>query len=148
MIENNEVKVPIELDKIFDYVEIKTEFLQNLVERVVLVISKSTDVYEKGFGPLIEGKIIGGLGGGVTEDGDIKLDSTKLREHDEDIAMAIIAHEFAHHYLDHYIEPNTDESGLKAEAEADELAKKWGFDIDKFRRTCGPPTLQNNSPIA
>jgi len=143
MIENNEREGPIELDKIFTYVEIETKYLQNLVERVVLIISKSIDVYESGFGPLIEGSTFSGLEGEVTEDGDIHLDSKKLRKYDDDLAMAIVAHELAHSHLKHL---ENYENLLEKEYEADNLARIWGFDIDKFRKTCGPPTLQNTLP--
>lgn len=132
----------IELGRIFDYVEIETTYLNNLLQLVMRTIGKSIDLYEDGFGPLIEGETFAGREGEVTGDGYIILDSKKLQQHDDDIAMAIIAHELAHYHLKHYVKPCGGEEGLKREGDADELAKKWGFNIDKFRKTCGPPYLK------
>jgi hypothetical protein len=52
--------------------------------------------------------------------------------------MAIIAHEIAHYRLGHY----QVEGSLKEEYEADALAEKWGFNIKKFRKVCGPPMMK------
>ncbi len=35
------------------------------------------------------------------------------------------------------------ENSLKNEYEADNLAREWGFDVDKFRKICGQPTIQS-----
>ena len=102
--------------------------------RVLSIISNSIDIFDKGFGPAIEGATFSGEVAEVTEDNDIYFDTSKLRQYDDDVVMAIIAHELAHSHLCHYEDENGD--SLKNENEADELARKWGFDIDKFRKIC------------
>ncbi|MGP8051974.1 MAG: M48 family metalloprotease [Desulfobaccales bacterium] len=142
MIVNNKRTVAadeISLDEIFDYSEIHSEYLRRIIKQVLSIISRSIDLYEDGFGPIHERKTFTCEAGEVTENGDINLDSQMLRKYDDDVAMAIISHELAHHHLKHYLYPA---DGLKQEYEADELARKWGFNIDKFREVCGPPTIQ------
>ncbi|MGA8571776.1 MAG: M48 family metalloprotease [Desulfobaccales bacterium] len=129
----------ISFGEIFDYSEIHSEYLTRIVKQVLSIISRSIDLYEDGFGPIHERKTFTGEAGEVTEDGDINLDSQMLKNYDDDVVMALIAHELAHHHLKHYLYPA---DGLKQEYEADELASKWGFNIDKFREVCGPPTIQ------
>ena len=88
---------------------------------------------------LAKDELFFGEAGEVTEDGDINLDSEILKKYDDDVAMAIVAHELAHYYLRHYIIENVID--LRYEDEADDLAKKWGFAIKEFRMMCGPPTM-------
>ena len=54
-----------------------------------------------------------------------------MQEYDDQIAMAIIAHELAHYHMGHY----EDRKGSQEkEIEADELAKSWGLGVEKFRK--------------
>ncbi len=120
----------MELDKVFTEVEIETPYLENTLKKVLSIINGYMDIYTNGFGSIHEGRIFGNEGV-VSEAGDIYLDSKQLQRHDDDVAMAIIAHELAHYYLGHHIK-----SGREAENEkdADDLAKQWGFNIDKMRQ--------------
>jgi len=82
------------------------------------------------FGKIYEGRIFGSEGI-VTWDGNIYLDSKRLQKYDDQIAMAIIAHELAHNHMGHY----KDRKGSQEkEFEDDQLVKSWGFDIEKFRK--------------
>jgi hypothetical protein len=126
------------LERHFDVAEIKSNYLCELLKSVLLQIIKSTGNKEIDFGIIYEGPTISGEDGEVTNDGDIILNSTKLRKYDDDVTMASIAHELAHKYLEHYLD---EPDGLEHEDEADELARNWGFNIDKFREVCGPAIL-------
>ena len=140
---NNERTVApdeISLDEIFEYSEIHSEYLRRMLKKVLALISKSNGIKGIKIGAIYEGATFFGEAGEVIEDGDIYLDSQKLIKYDDDVAMAIIAHEFAHYHLKHYVDISLD--SLTTEYEADELARKWGFNIDKFREVCGPPTIQ------
>ena len=116
----------ITLDSFFDSAEIESDYLRNLLEKVLEIINRP-DLY---FGKIGECRIFGSAGV-VTRDGDIFLDSKKLNFYGDDVAMAITAHELAHYHLGHYIDWEFSE---EKEIEADELAKSWGFNIDKFRK--------------
>jgi hypothetical protein len=105
-------------------------------------ISTELDIDELSLGPVIEGRTHSGEAGEVTENGLIYLDSDKLEPLDNDVAMALVAHELAHSFCEHYIEGPQNNNSLVLEDEADETAKSWGFDIDKFRKVCGPATVQ------
>ena len=108
--------------------------------KVLLIIMLTIDESELDFDLIREGRTFTKEAGEVTEDGDIILDSSKLKKYDEDVAMAIVAHELAHYYLAHYkIRPED----LEYEFAADDLARKWGFNINEFRDICGPPTMDN-----
>ena len=127
----------IKLEHIFNIVEIESPYLCRLTKEVLSIISTTTDIYEMGFDAIREGRTYSGEAGEVTEDGDIILDSGQLKKYEDDVAMTLVAHEFAHYYLDHYLaKPYT----LEQEAEADEQARKWGFNVEKFRKVIGPPT--------
>jgi hypothetical protein len=128
----------IVLDEIFDYVEIHSEYLRGLLMKVISIILSSIQNHELSFGPISERKTFSVEAGEVTEGGFINIDSEILRKYDDDVAMAIVAHELAHYYLRHYLINNVID--LRYEYEADELAQKWGFAIGKFRTVCGPPT--------
>ncbi len=134
----NEIKsTEIVLEEVFDYLEVNSEYLRNIIKEVILTISNHTNINELNFGPVMERQTYSTEAGEVTEDGWIILDSKILRKYDYDISKAIIAHELAHYHLQHYLKiPH----GLEFEYEADELAQKWGFAIGKFRTVCGPPT--------
>lgn len=45
--------------------------------------------------------------------------------------MTIIAHELVHYQMGHYVDR---EGSPEKEIEADELAKSWGFDVEKFKK--------------
>ncbi len=68
--------------------------------------------------------------GPVRPDGEIYLDSRKLKNLGNEMAMAQTAHELAHYHLGHYV--NWKYTPEK-EMEADELARNWGFNIDKYK---------------
>ena len=114
------------LDSFFDSVEIESDYLRTLVERVLAIINKP-DLH---FGKIVECPIFGNEGL-VTPDGEICLDSRKLKFLGDEMVMALIAHELAHYHLGHHV--NWKYSPEK-EMEADELAKTWGFDMEKFRK--------------
>ena len=114
------------LDSFFDSVEIESDYLRNLLEKILSIINRP-DLH---FGKIVECPIFGNEGL-VTPDGEIYLDSKKLKFLGDEIAMAITAHELAHYHLSHYV--NWKYSPEK-EMEADELARSWGFNIDKYRK--------------
>lgn len=126
------------LEKIFSVVEIDSVYLRKLLFQTISIIKKVPGNTELSFGFVREGKTFSGEAGEVTEGGLITLDSELLQKHEDDVVMAIIAHELAHYYLGHF---NDFSATLQHEYEADEMARKWGFDIDKFRRVCGEPHL-------
>jgi hypothetical protein len=121
----------------FEYVEIESDYLKQMLRKVMLVIGTSADLEELSFGPVVEGRTCTGLEAEVLEDGYIRLDSELLKKYDDDVVMAIIAHELAHSCLGH----DAPTSGLEEEHEADAQARVWGFDVDKLRAVCGEPTL-------
>jgi hypothetical protein len=128
----------IEINHIFSITEMRSEHLVGMVKKVLSRISKSHDIFEMGFGYIREGWTFSGEAGEVTEDGDINLDPKQILSLTEEVAIALIAHEFAHFYLKHYLSPA---EGLKQEQEADDQAREWGFNMDEFRKVCGEPTL-------
>jgi len=127
-----------ELGHIFNYVDIKSEYLVELTKEVLLRIHRSENIYEMGFSAIQEGPTISGTAGEVLENGLIILDPEKLKKFPDDVAITLVAHEFAHYRLDHYL---SSPKGFEYEREADELANKWGFDVKKFRQVVGPPSL-------
>lgn len=132
-------KNKINLEYYFDYVEVESDYLINLLHQVIQNIIDSGFQEELSFGPIIEGFTYCKEAGEVTEDNDIRINSKLLIKYEDDVAMAIIAHELAHSFLKHFERYG---KGLENEYEADNLAKEWGFAIDKFRQVCGPPTIQ------
>lgn len=126
------------LETIFSVVEVDSVYLRKLLYQTISIIEKVTGNPELSFGFVREGKTFSGKAGEVIEDGHIILDPELLQKHEDDVVMAIIAHELAHYYLGHF----NDFSGiLQHEYQADEMARKWGFNIDKFRRVCGEPHI-------
>ena len=113
------------LNSFFDSAEIESDYLRNLVERVLVIIN-NPDLH---FGKIGECPIFGNEGL-VTPNGEIYLDSRKLKILGDERAMALIAHELAHYHLGHHV--NWKYSPEK-QMEADELARSWGFNIDKYR---------------
>ena len=133
---------PIRNGYVFNYVEVSSDYLSELLSNVLDQISTELDIDELSLGPVIEGRTHSGEAGEVTQDERICLDSEKLQQYDNDVAMALVAHELAHSYCKHYKQPPPQNDLLKFEREADETAKSWGFDIDNFREVCGPATVQ------
>lgn len=137
-IEPMSLEKEINLEHVFDYVEIESEYLTELVKKVLSQIHRFVDVYEIGFHSIIERMTFTGAEAEVTTEREIILDTEQLKIYEDDVVMAIIAHEFAHYFLGHHLgKPE----GLEFEDEADQLAAVWGFDVSKFREVCGPPTL-------
>jgi hypothetical protein len=128
-------KPKIKLWDFFERIRITSDYLNSLVLKTLLTILKSERPNQIKFGPLKEGRTVFGYEGEVHDDGLIILDSDELRQWDDDIAMAIVAHELAHSYHGHHLKKA---DGLEFENEADETARRWGFNIDKFREACGP----------
>ena len=127
-------------ENLFESVAIKTDYMNNILSKTIQLIGKSLDFDDLSFGPLCEGPTISDEAGDVSEDGYIRLDSNKLQGYDDEVAMAIVAHELAHYHLKHF---ENFENSLENEYEADNLARTWGLEIDKFRSICGPPTVQS-----
>jgi hypothetical protein len=136
------VMSPVRNGYVFDYVEVSSDYLSELLSNVLDQISTELDIDELSLGPVIEGRTHSGKAGEVTENGLIYLDSDKLEPLDNDVAMALVAHEQAHSFCEHYIEGPPNNYPLAFEKEADETAKSWGFDIEKFRKVCGPVTVK------
>lgn len=129
------------IERYFEFVEIESDYLRKLIFKTIKKIIDSGFRKDLGFGPVIEGNTISGEDAEVTEDGHIRINTNRLKKYEEAVAMTIIAHELAHYHLKHF---DDRENSLEKEYEADNLARAWGFDIDKFRRICGPPTIQNH----
>jgi hypothetical protein len=124
------------IEEYFEYVEIESDYLRHLIHKTIRIIIESGLQQDLFFGPIVESVSHSGEVAEVNEDGYIRINMDRLKEYEEDVVMAVIAHEFAHHHLKHFEDIA---HGLKEEYEADNLAKEWGFDVDKFRRICGPP---------
>jgi hypothetical protein len=132
----------IEYSYVFDYVEVSSDYLSELLTNVLDQINTNLDIDELSLGPVIEGRTSSGKDGEVTEIGLIYLDSDKLEPLGNDVAMALVTHELAHSFCEHYIEGPPNNYPLAFEKEADETAKSWGFDVDKLREVCGPATAR------
>lgn len=126
------------LEVAFTYADVESADVIKLVTRVLEVASHHVNFEEAKLGRLHDQPTYSGELAEVEEGGDINVDGKRLLQIDRDIAQAMLAHEFAHRVLGHHRIAAT--AGLKEEKEADDLARKWGFDIDKFRRACGAPT--------
>ncbi len=57
---------------------------------------------------------------------------TEFAEEDDNVAKAIIAHEFAHVYLEHC--GGTPQEVEKQEQDADRLVGEWGLDFDALAK--------------
>ncbi len=111
--------------------------LKSLLEIVVAAILTHEPDFKNFECDILDGETTSGYEGEVLETGRIILDSKKLLKYDRDVALAIVAHELAHAFCGHHLKEPV---GLEFEVEADGYAKKWGFQVDKFRKVCGPPT--------
>lgn len=130
----------IDFDEVFENVEVESEYLKDILNDSLEIIGRSLDIYKTCLGPISEGPTSSGEVAEVTQNGLIKLNSKALQKLDRCVAMAIIAHEIAHVYLNHYKDLSTlNGNGLRHEQEADNQAREWGFDVDYFRKVYGPP---------
>jgi Zn-finger domain-containing protein len=138
----------MKFDHVFERVEIESEYLKNILNDTLERISRYIDLEKLNLGPIKEMPTFSGEVAEVTENGWIVINSKQLQELEHRVAMAIIAHEIAHSYLEHYLDMMSDDGGLQNEKEADDQARKWGFDVDCFRKVLGPPhsTEKLNNP--
>ena len=103
-----------------------------------------------GFDYIRDGLTYSGEAGEVTEDGEIILDPKQILHLTEEVAMALIAHEFAHFYLKHYLTPA---EGLEQEHEAEEEQRQAACE-EPDRLPEGPdhlfdsPRRDRHNPIA
>jgi len=129
----------VELEAVFSYLGIRSTYLENLVRKVVAKIAETTDLSDGPVAELHEARTPIGEAGMVGEDGEVYLDAGRLRQYEDDVAMALVAHELAHRYLGHHKALGSCD-GLRHEEEADDQARCWGFNVERFRAVCGPPT--------
>ena len=126
----------VHAERYFERIDIKSIYLRDLILRTLWKIIHSGFQSSCAFGSLIEGQTIAGGVAEVTGDHRIRIDSRRLKQYEETVAMAILAHELAHDHLGHF---KIWKNNLEFEHAADNLAKNWGFHVDSFRKTCGPP---------
>lgn len=129
---NMDNKKKIKLLDVFDFVGVESDYLMDKLTHVASRINNSIGFVEERFGPVFEQPTFSGKAGEVVKSGFILLDPRKLEQFDDDVAETLIAHELAHHRLKHYSLKN---KGLGHEEEADSLARKWGFDVDKLQKS-------------
>lgn len=130
----------VHAERYFERIEIKSIYLRDLILRTLWKIIHSGFQSNYCFGSLIEGRTIAGGMAEVTSEHCIRIDSRRLRQYEEPVAMAILAHELAHDHLRHF---KTWKNNLEFEHAADNLARQWGFNIDRFRKISGPPRINN-----
>ncbi len=128
----------IDMQTYFERIDIQSIYLRDLILRTLWKIIHSGFRWNLRFGSLIEGQTIAGGVAEVTGDHRIRIDSRRLRQYDEPVAMALLAHELAHDHLEHF---KTWKNNLEFEYTADNLARDWSFQVDSFRKTCGPPGI-------
>lgn len=129
-----------DMNQYFEYTCIESNYLENLLIKTIRTIVQSGFRSELFFGTVIEGHTIAGGVAEVTCDHCIRINTQRLRQYEEDIAIALLAHELAHDHLMHF---KTWQNNLENEYTADNLARQWGFDIDRFRKICGPPRMNS-----
>lgn len=130
----------VDVRDFFEYVDIHSVYLWDLMVRAIWKILHSGFRSPCCFGSIIEGATIAGGIAEVTTDRCIRIDSQRLRQYEDNVAMALVAHELAHDHLRHF---KTWKNNLDYEHEADNLAKAWGFNINLFRKTFGPPVINS-----
>lgn len=128
----------VDANRYFERINVKSLYLWDLLVRTLWRIIHSGFQSSCSFGSLTEGRTIAGGVAEITADHCIRIDSLRLRQYEEPVAMAILAHELAHDHLRHF---KTWQNNLEQEHSADSLATAWGFHIDAFRKTCGPPGI-------
>lgn len=134
----NVLSFDVDAHQYFKHIDIKSNYLWDLIVRTIWRILHSGFRSYYCFGSIVEGETIAGGVAEVTGDHCIRIDSQRLRQHEETVAMALLAHELAHDHLHHF---KTWKNNLDDEYTADNLAREWGFNIDRFRKVCGPPLI-------
>jgi len=132
--------VQADVARYFAGVNVESEYLKNLLAETVRKILQSGDQDDLRFGSVVEGHPIAGGIAEVTGDHCIRIDSRQLKHYEEPVAMALLAHELAHDHLRHF---KTWKNNLDNEHSADNQARAWGFNIDQFRKTFGPPVMNS-----
>lgn len=130
----------VDMARYFEYIELKSDYLKILLFKTILKIVHSGFRQDLSFGSVIEGITFSGGAAEVTTNHCIRINSNRLRKYQEKVAMALIAHELAHDHLKHF---KHWKNNLENEHKADNLAKQWGFDIELFRKICGPPGINS-----
>jgi hypothetical protein len=129
-----------DMTRYFANVNVELDYLKNLLIKTVGKILRSGDRNDLCFESVVEGQTIAGGIADVTSDHCIRIDTQQLNEFDEGIAMALIAHELVHDRLQNFKHWKND---IENGQHADNLAREWGFDIDRFRKICGPPRINS-----
>lgn len=130
----------VDIERYFKYIEIESDYLKILFFKTILKIVHSGFRQDLFFGSVIEGCTITGGDAEVTSDHCIRINSNRLKKYKDNVATALIAHELAHDHLKHF---RNWKNNLEDEHCADDLARQWGFDIDEFRKICGPPAINS-----
>ena len=130
----------VDIERYFEHIELESDYLKILLFKTLLKIVHSGFRQDLSFGSVIEGNTFSGGAAEVTNNHCIRINSNRLKKYQETVALALIAHELAHDHLKHF---KNWKSNLENEHKADNLAKEWGFDIDLFRKICGPPSINS-----
>jgi hypothetical protein len=130
----------VDIERYFKYIELESDYLKILLFKTILKIVHSGFRQDLSFGSVIEGNTFSGGAAEVTNNHCIRINPKQLKKYQENAAMALIAHELAHDHLKHF---KNWKNNLENEHKADNLAKEWGFDIDLFRKICGPPSINS-----
>jgi hypothetical protein len=130
----------VDIKRYFEYIALESDYLKILLFKTILKIVHSGLRQDLSFGSIIEGNTFSGGAAEVTNNHCIRINSNRLRKYQENVAMALLAHELAHDHLKHF---KKWKNNLENERKADSLAKEWGFDVDRFRKICGPPGINN-----
>ena len=136
----NVLSFEVDVHQYFGRVDIQSIYLRDLIVRSLWKIIHSGFRSHYSFGSLVEGETIAGGIAEVTGDHCIRIDSRQLKRYEESVAMALLAHELAHDHLRHF---KSWKNNLDDEDAADNLARVWGFNVDQFRKTCGPAGMNN-----
>lgn len=130
----------VDIKRYFKFIELESDYLKILLFKTILKIVHSGFRQDLSFGSVIEGNTFSGGAAEVTNNQCIRINSNRLKKYQENVAMALIAHELAHDHLKHF---KNWENNLDNEHKADNQAKEWGFDIDLFRKVCGSPGINS-----
>lgn len=130
----------VDIERYFEHIALESDYLKILLFKTILKIVHSGFRQELSFGSVIEGSTFSGGAAEVTNNHCIRINSSRLSKYQENVAMALIAHELAHDHLRHF---KKWKKNLENEHKADTLAKEWGFDIDLFRKICGQPGINS-----
>ncbi len=96
-------KIEVNLKQHFEFARLKSDYLINLVKRVIFRIIEITGNDEIVFGRIWEEPTFSGEDAEVNQHGNIVLDSRRLKKYDDEVSMTLIAHEFAHYHKKHYM---------------------------------------------